>query len=426
MDVDLGQLREPCACGMEHNIDVEKIVIESGAVSQLEEILEEFQNPVFICDSNTRTAAEPFLEEEFKDYPVIELNPEGLQADNRGVNKVMKQLDYCDRGLSSVSVDVLVAIGGGTIHDLTRYAATEYDIPFVSIPTAASVDGYAANVAALTWDGLKRTVAGVSPRWILADTDIFSAAPSRLTASGVSDFLGKYISILDWKIAHLVTGEYICEEVCNLLEKALRDVSRVLEDIRFGDKEAIEKLMYALLLSGLCMQMVESPRPVSGAEHMVSHLWDLDVLNEKTNALHGEQVGLGLLIVTDYYKKLGYAIRHKKVTVKSETAKGLEMSLLEHTFGKKGLLEGILTENTPNPLEDIDLEELEEQLPEIEDLIDDLPDADDMYAKLHDAGCVHEISSLGIEKEKVELTLQSSPYVRNRLTLLRLSKLLEW
>ena len=426
MDVDLGQLREPCACGMEHNIDVEKIVIESGAVSQLEEILEEFQNPVFICDSNTRTAAEPFLEEEFKDYPVIELNPEGLQAGNRGVNKVMKQLDYCDRGLSSVSVDVLVAIGGGTIHDLTRYAATEYDIPFVSIPTAASVDGYAANVAALTWDGLKRTVAGVSPRWILADTDIFSAAPSRLTASGVSDFLGKYISILDWKIAHLVTGEYICEEVCDLLEKALRDVSRVLEDIRFGDKDAIEKLMYALLLSGLCMQMVESPRPVSGAEHMVSHLWDLNVLNEKTNALHGEQVGLGLLIVTDYYKKLGYAIRHKKVTVKSETAKGLEMSLLEHTFGKKGLLEGILTENTPNPLENIDLEELEEQLPEIEDLIDDLPDADDMYAKLHDAGCVHEISNLGIDKEKVELTLQSSPYVRNRLTLLRLSKLLEW
>lgn len=426
MDVDLGQLREPCACGMEHNIDVEKIVIESGAVSQLEEILEEFQNPVFICDSNTRTAAEPFLEEEFKDYPVIELNPEGLQADNRGVNKVMKQLDYCDRGLSSVSVDVLVAIGGGTIHDLTRYAATEYDIPFVSIPTAASVDGYAANVAALTWDGLKRTVAGVSPRWILADTDIFSAAPSRLTASGVSDFLGKYISILDWKIAHLVTGEYICEEVCDLLEKALRDVSRVLEDIRFGDKDAIEKLMYALLLSGLCMQMVESPRPVSGAEHMVSHLWDLNVLNEKTNALHGEQVGLGLLIVTDYYKKLGYAIRHKNVIVKSETAKGLEMSLLEHTFGKKGLLEGILTENTPNPLEDIDLEDLEEQLPEIEDLIDDLPDADDMYAKLHDAGCVHEISNLGISQKEVELTLQSSPYVRNRLTLLRLSKLLEW
>ena len=142
---------------------------------------------------------------------------------------------------------------------------------------------------------------------------------------------------------------------------------------------------------------------------MVSHLWDLNVLNEKTNALHGEQVGLGLLIVTGYYKKLGYAIRHKKVTVKSETAKGLEMSLLEHTFGKKGLLEGILTENTPNPLEGYRSGRTGSAAPEIEDLIDDLPDADDMYAKLHDAGCVHEISNLGIDKEKVELTLQSSP-----------------
>ena len=141
MDVDLGQLREPCACGKAHNIDVEKISIEAGAVRELTDILEAFQNPVFICDSNTRAAAEPFLEEEFKDYPVIELNPKGLQADNRGVDKVMKQLDYCDRGLSSVSVDILVAIGSGTIHDLTRYAAYEYDIPFVSIPTAASVDG---------------------------------------------------------------------------------------------------------------------------------------------------------------------------------------------------------------------------------------------------------------------------------------------
>ena len=148
----------------------------------------------------------------------------------------------------------------------------------------------------------------MSPRWILADTDIFSAAPSRLTASGVSDFLGKYISILDWKIAHLVTGEYICEEVCDLLEKALRDVSRVLEDIRFGDKDAIEKLMYALLLSGLCMQMVESPRPVSGAvrppdpDHR--HGGRLSVA-QRSVALGRRRFGLMFV----YEKKLQYPVR---------------------------------------------------------------------------------------------------------------------
>lgn len=426
MDIDLGQLRKPCACGEEHEISVEAIYIESGAVTRLVDILENYQNPVFICDSNTRAAAEPFLEEEFKDYPVIELNPKGLQADNRGVNKVMKQLDYCDRGLSSVSVDVLVAIGSGTIHDLTRYAATEYDIPFVSVPTAASVDGFAANVAALTWDGLKKTIPAAAPTWILADTDIFGRAPSRLTASGVSDMLGKYTAILDWRVSHLVTGEYICEEICELEERALRDVDRVLDDIKYGDAEAMEKLMYALILSGLVMQMAGNPRPVSGAEHMISHLWDMEVLAPERNALHGEKVGVGLILVTDYYKQLEQAIRHRRVSVKSESAKGLEMGLLERTFGEKGLLDGVLAENTPNLLEDIDLERLEELLPEIEDLLKDLPDMDSMIRKLKEAGCRTRMDEIGLSDDLSDLSLQCSPYVRNRLTLLRLSKLLEW
>lgn len=426
MDIDLGQLKKPCACGREHEINVEEIYIESGAVSRLMDILENYQNPVFICDSNTRAAAEPFLEEEFKDYPVIELNPKGLQADNRGVGKVMKQLDYCDRGLSSVSVDVLVAIGSGTIHDLTRYAATEYDIPFVSVPTAASADGFAANVAALTWDGLKKTIPAASPTWILADTDIFAKAPSRLTAAGVGDMLGKHTALLDWKVSNLITGEYICEEICEMEERALKDVDRVLDEIRTGDAEAMEKLMYALILSGLTMQMVGNPRPVSGAEHMVSHMWDMAVLTPRLNALHGEQVGVGLVLVIDYYKQLARAIRHHRVRVKSESAKGLEMGLLERTFGEKGLLDGTLAENTPNPLEDIDLEKLEELLPEIEGLIKDLPDMDDIIWKLREAGCPTRMDQIGLSDDLADLTLQSSSYVRNRLTLLRVSKLLEW
>ena len=426
MDIDLGQLKKPCACGRDHEITVEAIYVESGASGRLEDILEGYQNPVIICDSNTRAAAEPFLEEEFKDYPVIELNPDGLQADNQGVEKVMTQLDYCDRGLSSVSVDVLVAIGSGTVHDLTRYAAYEYDIPFVSIPTAASVDGYATNVAALTWDGLKKTIPSAVPRWILADTDIFAKAPARLTASGVSDLLGKYTALLDWRVSNLLTGEYLCEEVYELVEKAIKEVDRVLDDIRYGDEEGLEKLMYALILSGLAMQMVGNSRPASGAEHHISHLWEMEILNGKLNALHGEKVGVGLVLVTDYYKRLGKAIHRGRVKVKNETAKGLEMELLEHTFGEKALLEGILAENTPNPLEDIDLEQLEELLPDIEDLIDDLPDTDTMIRKLKEAGCLTRMSQIGLEDDMEELTLQCCPYVRNRLTLLRLSKLLEW
>lgn len=425
MDVDLGHLRKPCACGREHIIDVEDICIEAGAASRLVDILVNFQNPVFICDSNTRAAAEPFLEEEFKDYPVIELNPRGLQPDNRGIKKVMKQLDYCDRGLSSVSVDVLVAIGSGTIHDLTRYAATEYDIPFVSVPTAASVDGYAANVVCLTWDGMKKTIPGVSPRWILADTEIFARAPKRLTASGVSDLLGKYTAILDWRVSHLVTGEYICEDICELLERAIKDVDRELEDIRNGEWDAVEKLMYALVLSGLAMQMAGSPRPVSGAEHMAAHFWDMKDPKGDRGTLHGEEVGVALVLVAEHYKKLEQAIRHGMVKVRSDSARGLEMELLEKTFEDTEVLDGVLADNDPNPLDEIDLEKLEEQLGEIQDLIHDLPDSYEILQKLNEAGCVTRPEEIGLTREMIENTLQVSPYVRNRMTLLRLAKLLE-
>lgn len=425
MDVDLGHLKKPCACGREHTFDVDDVYIEAGAASRLMDILENFQNPVFICDSNTRAAAEPFLEEEFKDYPVIELNPRGLQADNRGIQKVMKQLDYCDRGLSSVSVDVLVAIGGGTIHDLTRYAATEYDIPFVSMPTAASVDGFAANVTCLTWNGMKKTIPGASPRWILADTEIFARAPKRLTASGVSDLLGKYTALLDWRVSHLVTGEYICEELCELLEDALKDVDRELEDIRGGDWDASEKLMYALILSGLIMQMAGSPRPVSGAEHMAAHFWDMKDPDGARQSLHGEEVGVALVLVTEHYKKLESAIRHDMIRVRSESARGLEMELLEKAFPDVEVLEGVLADNEPNPLDEIDLEKLEGQLDEIRDLIHDLPASYEIIQKLNEAGCVTRPEEIGLTPDMIENTLQVSPYVRNRMTLLRLSKLLE-
>ncbi len=426
MGVDLEHLRKPCACGESHEIDVEEIHIEAGAVSRLEDILVNYQNPVLICDSNTRAAAEPFLEEEFKDYPVIELSPEGLKPDNHGIGKVMKQLDYCDRGLSSVSVDVLVAIGSGTIHDLTRYAATEYDIPFVSVPTAASVDGFSANVVSLIWDGMKKTIPGAVPKWILADTDIFAKAPHRLTASGVADLFAKYTAILDWRVSHLVTDEYICEEICELIEHSLKEVSRELDGIRVGEPEAMEKLMEALIVSGMTMQMAKSPRPVSGAEHMASHLWDMEVLNPaRDDVLHGEEVGVALVLVTDYYKKLGHAIRHRQVSVRSDLAKGIEYGLLEKAFSQKGLLDEILSGNEPNPLEDIDLVKLEEELDEIGNLIRDLPDADEMIGKLKEAGCLTKVSQIGLDEEIIEDTLAICPYVRSRMTLLRLAKLLE-
>ena len=133
MDVDLGHLSQPCAGeGTEEN-GLEEIRIESEMLEDLDEILIEYQNPVLICDSNTRAAAEPILEEEFKDYMVIELDPEGLALDDETIANVMSQLEACEMGQSTVPVDMLVAIGEGVLYDLTCHAAGVYDIPIVSV-----------------------------------------------------------------------------------------------------------------------------------------------------------------------------------------------------------------------------------------------------------------------------------------------------
>lgn len=148
------------------DVDSDKIHIGSGVSDELDDVLRTFQNPVFICDSVTRAAAEPYFEEELKDCLVIELAPEGLAADEENIKRVLSQLEVCDLGQSSVPVDLLIAIGHKTIHDLTRVAAKEYEIPFASVPTAT--DGTDPQVKSSAQD----VIPAIAPGWVFAEPRI--------------------------------------------------------------------------------------------------------------------------------------------------------------------------------------------------------------------------------------------------------------
>lgn len=419
MRVDADDFARPCSCGKEHQIDVKAILIEPGAVEKLEEMmlegdLREYISPLIICDTNTFEATEEAMEDIYDRCQVITLDAEDLHADNYAVEIILSNMDE--------DIDLILAVGTGTIHDLSRYVANEHNIPFVSVPTAASVDGFVSNVAAMTWDGMKKTIPAKAPIYVIADMNIIAKAPRRLNASGASDLFGKYICLADWKIANLVTEEYICEEVCRLERKALKKVRSCIKGIREGDEDDCEELMYALILSGIAMQMVGNSRPASCAEHHMSHLWEMEVLNGKLDALHGEKVGLGLLYCLKEYKRIGKAIRQERCEVQEYC--GMEEELLQSTFGKKGLLDGIWAENTPDPLEEIAPEVLEECLPQIADIIDELPDPEEMKELMEKGGCVTRLEEIGLTEDIIPMTMRLSPYVRNRLSLMRLRKML--
>ena len=302
MKIDVKEFLKPCGCGRKHEIVVDDIIIDSGAVKELPEILKrpayaDKKSLVMICDENTYEAAGRQVEELVPELKKIVLDPENLHANEHGVEAAKKGLDEIG------DVDLMIAVGSGTIHDITRYHAYEMKIPFFSVPTAASVDGFVSTVAAMTWHGFKKSFTAVSPIVVIADTDIFKEAPLRLTASGVSDLLGKYTALADWKITHLLTGEYLCDEICKMEYEALDRLRASLGGLTTGDKDAYENLMYGLLLSGLAMQMTGNSRPASGAEHHMSHLWEMEVINDYIDFYHGEKVGVGLVLASKIYHK---------------------------------------------------------------------------------------------------------------------------
>lgn len=419
--IDLEVYKKECSCGKTHEIAVKGIWIEAGAISHLIAMLKDevqtngTNRTVIVCDDQIKAAVEEDIKE-LVNYceKIVCLNHENLHANNHGVDMLEEEISKeCTR---------LIALGAGTIHDLCRFVSSKHNLEFYSVPTAASVDGFVSTVAAMTWDGMKKTMPAKAPSYVFADTNLFKKAPYRLTASGISDLLGKYIALADWKISHIVTGEYICNEVITLEERALEEVVASIPDIRAGEESGYEKLMYALLLSGLAMQMIGNSRPASCAEHHMSHLWEMEIINESTDALHGEKVSVGMMLIVRKYKRIMKQIQSGKIGVKPYA--GLEYELLQQTFGEKGLYESVIEENTPDPMVLVKPEILEGQLKEVARVLSEIPEEKQLEKLLRDAGCCYMLNQIGIDDRIAELSLQLSPYVRNRLSMNRLCKML--
>lgn len=407
-------LRElPCDCGKTHRVAIKKILLNSGALAKLPELLKElgnFQKIAMICDRNTYSAAGKKAETLCSITHTVCLDPQDLHADEKALETVFRSLPN--------PCDLLLAVGAGTIHDITRYIAHEKGIPFLSIPTAPSVDGFVSPVAAMTLRGAKVTVPAVCPIAMIADTDILACAPQRLVSAGFGDLLGKYTALADWKMSHIVTGEYCCDRILALEEKALQKILSNIEGIRLRQKKAVETLMYGLILSGIAMLMAGNSRPASGAEHHISHLIEMNVLNAPNDALHGEKVGVGTALCCDHY----HAWEHRltpSLPISENTA--LPDEEIRRIFGP--LAEEIFKENENNPLSGIRAEQLRSVLPQLKEILSALPSGAQVRSWLHAAGAPCTLSDIGLPEEIKDALFANSPFVRSRLTFMRLTRL---
>lgn len=196
-----------------------------------------------------------------------------------------------------------VAVGSGVINDLTKYAAELAGVPYVCVATAASMDGYAASGAALLDEGFKRTLDCAPPISIVADLNVIARAPSRMAGWGYGDLAGKIVAGADWKLADALGEEPINPEPFALVQSNVRGWLSQPTEIGRSNPAALDDLVKGLLVSGFAMQAHGNSRPASGAEHLISHVWEMERLTYQGEpAAHGACVGIGTVAILALYE----------------------------------------------------------------------------------------------------------------------------
>lgn len=192
------------------------------------------------------------------------------------------------------SIDWIIGVGGGSIVDVAKLSSFRTEIPFISFPTTASHDGIASANASIKDLGTKTSIKAKPPIAVIADVDIIKTAPYRYLAAGVGDIISNLTAVKDWRLAHKLKGEYYSEYASALSLMSAKMVIKNADIIKLGNKESVRKVVKGLISSGVAMSIAGSSRPASGAEHLFSHA--LDMLLKKP-ALHGEQCGIGTIIM---------------------------------------------------------------------------------------------------------------------------------
>src|SRR5690625_1672757 len=362
---------------------IPEIVIEKGALQQITSYVKskKFTKLVLVVDENTKNVAgqalKRLLENEKNLVTTVELKPNQhgqVIANEETLVQLLVEMPN--------ETHVILTVGSGTIHDVVRFVSFKMNIPFISVPTAASVDGFTSKGAPLIFKGFKETIQTASPLAVFADISVLKTAPRKMTAAGFGDMIGKYTSLLDWKISHLIANEPYNKLAAKLTKKSLEACVKYVHQIAANEDEGIEILMQSLIESGLVMLVLDFSRPASGSEHHLSHYWEMELLkNEEKQLLHGAKVGVASAIITDLYKQF--------VT-------NFDIDHVSSNY--------------------IYIDRVKDHWPNIKEMIYQLPNGDDIRSLLKEVGGPATFKELNVSDRLVRDSLNEAYHLRDRCT----------
>ena len=292
-----------CSCGRTHEIALDAVVTGRGAVRRLPEFIARYgaKRPFVLADKNTVAAAGEtvcrILEEAGLSYASYVFPQDALEPDEHAVGAAVMHFDY--------SCDLIIGVGSGVINDIGKILSRLSGRKYIIVGTAPSMDGYASATSSMSLDGLKVSLPSRCADVIIGDVDILKNAPLHMLRSGLGDMLAKYVSIAEWRIAHIITGEYYCERVAQMIRDALKKCVENAEGLMRRDEAAVQAVFEGLVIGGVAMAYAGVSRPASGVEHYFSHVWDMRALEFGTPAeLHGVQCAMATLAAVKLYEAL--------------------------------------------------------------------------------------------------------------------------
>lgn len=203
-----------------------------------------------------------------------------------------------------VKTQAVIGIGGGKVIDAAKYMGFLRKLPFISIPTSASSDGFSSASASLLIEGRRNSVPAKMAYGIIADTEVIKSAPDRFLYSGIGDMVSKITSLYDWQYEEDHGYDEVNDFAMMIAKKAVNSFVRTpFETIK--DNLFLKELLDSLAMSGIANEIAGSSAPTSGSEHLISHALDKLL---PTPQLHGIQVGIAtylMSLVQDHrYKRI--------------------------------------------------------------------------------------------------------------------------
>ena len=189
---------------------------------------------------------------------------------------------------------IIVGLGGGKVIDAAKYAAYLRKLPFLSVPTSSSSDGFSSASASLTVNGRRASVPARMAYGIIADTDVIRSAPEKFLYSGIGDMVSKITALYDWAYEAENGYAVINDFAVMIAKKAVNSFVRTpFQDIH--EDLFLRELLDSLAMSGIANEIAGSSAPTSGSEHLISHA--LDKMLEQPQ-LHGIQVGIATYLMS--------------------------------------------------------------------------------------------------------------------------------